>query len=55
MPGAAQGSAGGVGETGEHIQGEQAAALSMRAIEDWVVPMRRASSVWVRPTRVRRV
>lgn len=26
MPGAAQGSAGGVGETGEHIQGEQAAA-----------------------------
>jgi hypothetical protein len=23
--------------------------LSMRAIEDWVVPVRRASSVWVSP------
>ena len=29
--------------------------LSMRAMEDWVVLMRRASSVWVSPAWVRRV
>ena len=29
--------------------------LSMRAMEDWVVLMRRASSVWVNPAWVRRV
>jgi hypothetical protein len=51
--GEAQGGAGGVSEAGEHVEGGQAAPLSMRAIEDWVVPVRRASSVWVSPARVR--
>jgi hypothetical protein len=52
--GETQGSAGGVGEAGQHVEGGQAAAAFDAAIEDWVVPMRLASSVWVRPARVRR-
>jgi hypothetical protein len=54
-------------DSGRAVPGEKARRLaggvpfvrgqppSMRAIEDWVVPIRRASSVWVSPARVRSV
>jgi hypothetical protein len=44
-----------VGEAGQHVEVGRLPSLSTRAIEDWVVRIRRASSVWVSPARVRSV
>jgi hypothetical protein len=53
--GETQGSADGVGEAGQHVEVGRLPPLSTRAIEDWVVRIRRASSVWVSAARARGV